>query len=431
MRLSNKEVLLHWPLTEHVITVGVKYKDGSAHNAIDMRTNFNGTTNQPVYAAEDGTVDIVYTWNGKVTKGDTNSYGNLIKLRHADYNGKKLETLYAHLSKICVKKGEKVKEGQVIGYSGATGNVQGAHLHFEVRWNGSRRNPLCWLDDDFTKADSAVRLWASSSEHSVVVPAADKKPAATTNVKLKGIDVSKYQCNIDWAKVADDGVQFAMIRAVSTNNSGIYVDPYFEKNYAGAKAAGIPVGAYFYTYATDEEQQNEELSVLLKAFEGKIFEYPIAVDVEDKSLAAIGKDRITALTKRAMDVLCQKGYLPMLYTYTNFTPNLDMNTFADYDVWIADYRGACGYSGHYDMWQYSSSGAVNGISGRVDMNWAYKDFPAIIANAGLNGCVKQSAVPEQPIQLYDVTVLAASKGDADAVASLAESLGLKYNTAKS
>ena len=164
-----------------------------------------------------------------------------------------------------------------------------------------------------------------------------------------------------------------MIRIVSTNNSGVYIDPYFEKNYNGAKSVGIPVGCYLYTYATTEEQQNKEILLALDALNGKTIEYPFALDVEDSSLVSMGKASLSALVQRGLVIIDQKGYVPMLYTYTNYTKNLDMSMFDGYDLWIADYRGYNGY-GQTSMWQYSSSGKVNGISGNVDMNYCYKDF---------------------------------------------------------
>ena len=151
MRLSNGEVLLRWPLSTHIITAGWTYNDGSAHNAIDLRA----AVGTPVYAAEDGTVDQVQAWDGYTTTG-MQSYGNMVRLRHADYNGLALQTRYAHLSRLCVRRGEHVEEGQLIGYSGATGNVQGAHLHFEVICGGVRYNPLNWLDAAFSCASAAV-----------------------------------------------------------------------------------------------------------------------------------------------------------------------------------------------------------------------------------------------------------------------------------
>ena len=153
MRLSNSEVLFAWPLAAHTITAGWYYSDGKLHRAIDLRA----AVGTPVYAAEDGTVDWVQAWDGRSTRGDQ-SYGNLVRIRHADYNGGKLQTLYAHLQRVTVKNGQAVREGEVIGYSGNTGNSTGPHLHFEVRLNGTRYNPLNWLDDDFSCAYSTVRL---------------------------------------------------------------------------------------------------------------------------------------------------------------------------------------------------------------------------------------------------------------------------------
>lgn len=168
MRLDNEEVLLHWPLDEHIITAGWLYNDGTLHRALDFRA----AVGTPVYAAEDGTVTLAYHWTGKRTQGDTNSYGNFIKLKHSRYHYGTLETLYAHLSKLCVAQGEIVREGQLIGYSGDTGNVYGAHLHFEVRYKGGRTNPLNWLSSDFKTASGAVRLGAYSS---VTAPAQQTK----------------------------------------------------------------------------------------------------------------------------------------------------------------------------------------------------------------------------------------------------------------
>lgn len=161
MKLSNGERLFCWPLNYHVITAGWTYSDGSAHSANDYRTNQGGSIIKPVYAAEDATVDQVQTWDGK-TKTGMQSYGNMVRLRHADYNGKTLQTRYAHLSSILVKVSQVVKEGQLIGYTGETGNISGAHLHFEVILNGTRVNPLNWLDDDFTCANDTVRAHLGS-----------------------------------------------------------------------------------------------------------------------------------------------------------------------------------------------------------------------------------------------------------------------------
>ena len=206
LRLSNEDVLLRWPLAQHIITAGWLYKDGSLHRALDFRA----AVGTPVYAAEGGTVETAYRWNGKRTQGDTNSYGNMIKLRHADYRGGRLETLYAHLSKLCVAQGEQVKEGQLIGYSGDTGNCYGAHLHFEVRWKGSRTNPLNWLDADFSTASIAVKLGSYSS---VTAPTQDK-PAANTS-KLQTITIGPIS-------LGDAAQVYALCNQLGLTAAGLY-----------------------------------------------------------------------------------------------------------------------------------------------------------------------------------------------------------------
>lgn len=206
MRLSNGEVLLRWPLAQHIITAGWLYNDGSLHRALDFRA----AVGTPVYAAADGTVAIAYRWNGRRTQGDTNSYGNMLKLRHADYRGGRLETLYAHLSKLCVAQGETVYEGQLIGYSGDTGNCYGAHLHFEVRWKDSRTNPLNWLDADFSTASIAVKLGSYSS---VTAPTQDK-PAANTS-KLQTITIGPIS-------LGDAAQVYALCNQLGLTAAGLY-----------------------------------------------------------------------------------------------------------------------------------------------------------------------------------------------------------------
>ena len=210
MRLSNGDVLLRWPLAQHIITAGWLYNDGSLHRALDFRS----AVGTPIYAAEAGTVAIAYRWNGKRTQGDINSYGNMVKLRHADYRGGRLETLYAHLSKLCVAQGEQVKEGQLIGYSGDTGNCYGAHLHFEVRYKNRRVHPLNWLDADFAAASTAVRL---GGYQSVARPAAEK----TQPVQMQTVTVGPIS-NGDAARL------YALCGDLGLVESGLYHAAYTE-----------------------------------------------------------------------------------------------------------------------------------------------------------------------------------------------------------
>lgn len=187
MRLSNGEVLLHWPLDIHVLTQGWYYNDGSLHKAVDLRTQIDNMYIRPVYAAEDGTVDQTQDWDGHTRTG-VQSYGNMVRIKHANYKNKTLQTRYAHLSSYCVKYGQRVKEGEIIGYSGVTGNVYGAHLHFEVILGGKRTNPLTWLDNDYTLATGREYQF-NKGEHSVVVPEAYKPAENTSQSKLQVITI--------------------------------------------------------------------------------------------------------------------------------------------------------------------------------------------------------------------------------------------------
>ncbi len=219
-----------------------------------------------------------------------------------------------------------------------------------------------------------------------------------------GIDVSRYQGEINWANVAAAGKQFAILRIGSSNSGGVYVDPYFLKNVAGAHAAGLKVGAYYYTYARTEEAAAAELDVFLNVLTGLQLEYPVFVDVEDNSLASLGRARLTDLVQFAMDVLDQRGWYPGYYSYTNFAArHLDTARLAAYPFWVADYRGYVGHNGSYDLWQYSSAGSVAGIGGNVDLDYSYKNFLPILQAGGYNGYGSSGPVM-QPLEGKDIEV---------------------------
>lgn len=216
MRLSNGEVLLHWPLDIHVLTQGWYYNDGSLHQAVDLRTQIVGMYIRPVYAAEDGTVDQTQDWDGH-TKTGMQSYGNMVRIKHAPYKKQILQTRYAHLSSYCVKVGQKVKEGEIIGYSGTTGNVYGAHLHFEVILNGKRTNPLTWLDADYTLA-TGKEYQFNNGEHSVVVP---DKPDDGGTGKLQVITIGPVS-------QGDADAVLALCRERGLTNAGLYKSEWAE-----------------------------------------------------------------------------------------------------------------------------------------------------------------------------------------------------------
>lgn len=209
---------------------------------------------------------------------------------------------------------------------------------------------------------------------------------------MKGIDVSKYQGNINWYNVKSDGIQFAIIRA-GYGKVISQKDPQFENNYAGCKSAGIPCGVYWYSYAMNESEARQEAAVCLQVIKNKTFEYPIYYDIEEKKQFALGRDKCTAIAKAFFEVMENAGYFVGLYSSkayleSHFTESLRTR----YAVWLAHYGvKKSSYSGQYGIWQYSSTGKVYGISGNVDMNEGYIDYAKIIKNAGLNGFSKKAS----------------------------------------
>lgn len=207
------------------------------------------------------------------------------------------------------------------------------------------------------------------------------------------IDVSRYQGLIDWAQVAAAGYKGAMLKTVSTNYKlskradGLYIDPTFETNYRNAKAAGLDVGVYYYTYATSEAMADAELSLLRQAVYGKELTLPVAVDVEDNRLTSLDKQSLTDLTAYALHEVEQMGFYAQLYTYTSFAnTRLYMGgaALSPYDVWLADYTGKTpNVTFNYNAHQHTSKGSVPGISGNVDLNVTTINYPKIIRKKSL------------------------------------------------
>ena len=189
---------------------------------------------------------------------------------------------------------------------------------------------------------------------------------------LKGIDVSEWQGTIDWRKVAKDGVQFAVIHA-GYGRELSQKDKQFERNYAGAKAAGIQVGAYWYSYANSVERGEQEARTCLKVLEGKTFELPIFFDQEyEKSILALSNKTRTDIVLKFLETVKRAGRKVGLYSSTNFiTTKLQANRLTAYPLWLAEYGSKLHYTGKVWAWQYTSKGWVNGIKGNVDCNHGY------------------------------------------------------------
>lgn len=198
------------------------------------------------------------------------------------------------------------------------------------------------------------------------------------------MDVSRWQGSIDWDAVKRSGkIDGVMLRALGYKGGKPYIDPYFARNYAECTRLGIPVGVYFWLGSTVAGGMVDLTAMLRSVLEGKTFQLPIAIDVEDPKLKALTPTELSALVRLYAAEIERWGLYAMVYTYTNFADTaLDMDALAAYDLWIADYRGWRPIRKH-GMWQYTSEGRISGVSGSVDLSHAYKDYPAIIRRAGL------------------------------------------------
>lgn len=208
-----------------------------------------------------------------------------------------------------------------------------------------------------------------------------------TNVRLAdgasvfGIDVSKWNKEIDWQKVKAAGVEYAIIRCGyrGASTGALVEDPYFEKNIKNATEAGVRVGVYFFTQATTPVEAVEEASMVLMLCNQYKISFPLYIDTE----GAGGNGRADGLDVETRTAVCtafcetieNAGYTAGVYASKNWlTGKLDAQKLSPYSVWLSQYSGKPSYQGTYDMWQYTSAGTVDGISTLVDFNVSYMDY---------------------------------------------------------
>lgn len=200
---------------------------------------------------------------------------------------------------------------------------------------------------------------------------------------MKGIDISKWNKDVDFERVKKSGVEFVILRA--GYGKGV-IDPYFEKNYKAAKAAKLKVGAYWYSYADEEKDAKEEAEACIKALKGKQLEMPVFYDVEEAKQLNRGTYHVSKLIKAFMSTLEKKKFFAGLYMSKFF---LETKTDADvrknYFIWVAQYNKECTYNGHWEMWQCSAKGKIDGVNGNVDVDWCPKDISETIIKKGFNG----------------------------------------------
>ena len=198
-----------------------------------------------------------------------------------------------------------------------------------------------------------------------------------------GIDVSKWNRDIDWEKVKEAGVEFVIIRCGyrGSTTGSLVIDPYFEKNMHGAQAAGLNVGVYFFTQAINEVEAVEEASMVLSLIENQYLTYPVFIDTEGAGgngrADALDVETRTAVCKAFCDTILNAGYGSGVYASKNWYNNrLHTQELEKYAIWMAEYREVPTYEGYYNMWQYTSKGKVDGIEGNVDLDISYIDIYA-------------------------------------------------------
>ena len=256
-------------------------------------------------------------------------------------------------------------------------------------------NFLTFLSRLFSALAHAKEAADNSTADPAPVSTVDTQSAAPPGwggpLPYRYIDASRYQGTINWVQVAAAGYKGAMLKTVSTNRKlskradGLYIDPTFERNYRGARAAGLDVGVYYYTYATSEAMADAELALVREAVRGKELTMPVCVDVEENKLKPLSTLDLTNLTAYALEKVEAMGFYAQLYTYTGYKYELDMARLSSrWDVWLADYTGKTpNVTFNYNAHQHTSKGAVPGISGDVDLNVTTLNYPKIIRKKGL------------------------------------------------
>ena len=249
------------------------------------------------------------------------------------------------------------------------------------------------------KTTTKARTTTATTKATTTTAKTTAKPAATTTVItyatkpgigagaiFEGVDVSVYQGNIDWNRAKADGIEFAIMRA----GYGKYVsqkDKYFDQNMKNAKAAGLPCGVYWFSYALTPEDAIKEADACYEVIKNYKLEYPVSFDMETESQMKLPKETVAQIIEAFCGRMESYGYYTTLYTYASFLNyKVDDRIFDKYDIWVAHYNTSKpAFNRNYGLWQYSCTGSVWGITGNVDRDYVYLDDERIIKNAHLNG----------------------------------------------
>ncbi len=205
-------------------------------------------------------------------------------------------------------------------------------------------------------------------------------------VLAKGIDLSYHNKTVDFAAIKAAGIDYVILRAGGRSGK----DTMFETNYAAARAAGLEIGCYFYSYARTTDEALAEVERLKEYIAGKQFEYPVYFDIEDESQKGIDQALLMDICFAFCNNLIEAGYFPGVYCNLHWAENIlhTEKLVTLYDVWIARYNNSLPedyYDSDYGMWQYTETGKIDGLEEAVDLNYCYKDYPTLIKEYGFNG----------------------------------------------
>lgn len=215
---------------------------------------------------------------------------------------------------------------------------------------------------------------------------------------MKGIDVSVHNGSIDWAKVKASGVDFAIIRA-GYGSVASQKDKKFEENYKGATKQGIAVGAYWYSYAKNIAQAEEEAKTCLSIIKGKKFDMPIFYDLEESSTFNSGQTN--AIASKFCEILEAAGYWVGIYSSSSaFNHYFNDSIKKRFSIWTAHWNtDKPAHPSEYDVWQYTDKGKVTGINENTDLNYCYRNFPELIKKYNKNGYTNDGAVSADEINV--------------------------------
>ena len=192
---------------------------------------------------------------------------------------------------------------------------------------------------------------------------------------VKGIDVSEFQTNVNWNKVKQDGIKFAIIRCGYGMDYTSQDDAEFARNIKECERLNIPFGIYSMSYANTVEKARSEAQHILRLTKGHNPELGLWYDVEDNNTSgSVSKETLTNIINTFCNTIKNAGYKVGIYASLNWLDNkIEKQIKENYSIWVAQYNNECQYEGKYVLWQYTSTGKVDGISGKVDMNYLYDE----------------------------------------------------------